>query len=273
MGDRPSQLRELGARFPRDIDRNNNVNSIPSQMPQPEVPPPQAAPLYTVRAGGGSSNSSGTLVAPPTPIQDSQLLTKRLAVTAAGHSSVVGSSRAVAPPASGGLSKAVGGGPEQQQEYLFKPDKVLRPAQSSQEGDWVEPPLSITPEDLSPLVTGAVCTWGQELAKILGQHVIDSAIPSAGGPVVVPHNTNGGLSVITTTGNFPQTMQLRCSDCFWFSIRRHVQLNLIFIDLTFPAAETDIIKSMQLLLQQYSSTRTFITCLRSVHPVYWAGRI
>lgn len=242
MGDRSSQLSELGARFPRGIDHNNSVNSILSHMPQPEVPPPQAAPLYTVRAGRGSSNSSGTLVAPPTPIQDSQLLTKRLAVTAAGRSSVVGSSRAVAPPASGSLLKSVGGGPEQKRDYLFKPDKVLRPVQSGQEGDRVEPPLSTTPEDLSPLVAGAVCTWGQELVKILGQHVIDSAIPSGGGPVVVPHNTNGGLSVLTTTGNFPQTMQLRCSDCFWSSIRRHGQLNLIFVDLTFPVAETDSIK-------------------------------
>lgn len=204
--DRSGQLGENGARFPRDIDSNNN--SVNSHMPHPEVPPPQAAPLYTVRAGDGSSYNSGVSVAPPRALSDSPLLVKKL-TAAAGCSLVIGSSNATAPPALDGVLKAVRGGPEQTQDFLFKPNKVTRSGQVGQEGDRVKPPLSITPRDLSPLVTGAVCTWGQELAKILGRHVIDSAISSAGDRRVVSPNTDGRLSVLTTTGNFPQTMQLR----------------------------------------------------------------
>jgi len=64
------------------------------------------------------------------------------------------------------------------------------------------PPTS--PRDLTPLVTEALCSWGQALRSILGQAVRESVtaerrlqVSSARGPSLM------------TTGLFPQTMTLR----------------------------------------------------------------
>ena len=153
----------------------------------------QAAPLYTVNAV--RTDSGGALVARPSPLTDSVLLGKRMSVAEAGCLSVGGSALGTAlVPA--GLKGA---------QFKSKPNDA--PCTSSgqiEARSTMASPLR-SPQDISSLVTDAVCTWGQELGTVLGQAALDSAPPSSRQDGCWSSNRPG----LTTTGLFPHTMILR----------------------------------------------------------------
>ncbi|CAN0159945.1 unnamed protein product, partial [Ectocarpus fasciculatus] len=64
------------------------------------------------------------------------------------------------------------------------------------------------PGDLSPFVTEATCTWGQELGAIVGQAVSGSSDMANRRSGI---SSSGGQPTLTTTGLFPQMMTLRFS--------------------------------------------------------------
>lgn len=155
----------------------------------------QAAPLYTVNTA--RADSGGALVARPSPLTDSVLLGKRMSVADAGSLSVSRSAlgTALVPV---GLKGA---------QFKSKSDGVPQPYASSgkiESRSTVASPLR-SPQDISPLVTDAVCTWGQDLGTVLGQAVLDSAPPASRKDACWPSNRTG----LTTTGLFPQIMILR----------------------------------------------------------------
>lgn len=151
----------------------------------------QAAPLYTVNAA--RADSDGALVARPSPLIDSVLLGKRVSVADAGRLSIGGSS--LVPVGLKGV------------RFHPKSDKVPPPYASNGqiEASGTMGSSLRSPRDVSPLVTDAVCTWGQELGTILGQAVLDSA-PTASRKDMCCSSRRPGL---TTTGLFPQIMILR----------------------------------------------------------------
>lgn len=192
----------------RDYNDGANRNSWWEQQPEggDQLTMPQAAPLYTVRAGDGGtrrSSNSDVLVALPSPLPPSLKLAKRLAVN-------------------GMMSVLQETDDSQQAEFRLKSAAAAVNAPSNTlllEGE----AESATPQqqprnpckDLSPFVTEATCSWGQELGKILGQAVPDCAA-TAGGAFDSGTSTTAMMSSslgrlgLTTTGLFPQTMHLRC---------------------------------------------------------------
>lgn len=195
----------------RDYNDRANRNSWWEQQPESGdqlTTPPQAAPLYTVRAGDGRTrrpSNSDVLVALPSPLPPSLKLAKRLAVN-------------------GMMSVLQETDDSQQAEFRLKSAAAAVNAPSNTlllEGE----AESATPQqqprnpckDLSPFVTEATCSWGQELGTILGQAVPDCAA-TAGGAFGSGTNTSTPAMMssslsrlgLTTTGLFPQTMHLRC---------------------------------------------------------------
>lgn len=160
---------------------------------------PQAAPLYTVSAAG-AADSGGMLVAPPSALSDSLLLGKRLDVADAACLSVVGSAAATPLNPIAGLNGS---------QYQPKTDKVPPPQVSRNQVEakgTLKSPLT-SPQDISPLVTEAACTWGQELGTILGQEVLHPATTKPRMEIM----SLAGRPALTTTGLFPQMMTLRYS--------------------------------------------------------------
>jgi len=152
-----------------------------------------AAPLYTVNAA--CADSHGVLSAPPPALSGSLLLRKRLDVADAGRLSVIGS--ASGNPLIPASLKSMGFQPTSNNLPPSAPGNVIEAT-----GTVKAPPTS--PRDLTPLVTEALCSWGQALRSILGQAVRESVtaerrlqVSSARGPSLM------------TTGLFPQTMTLR----------------------------------------------------------------
>lgn len=153
----------------------------------------QAAPLYTVNAA--RADGDGALVARPSPFTQSLLLGKRMSVADAGRLSVGGSALGTALVGLKGVA------------LQSKSDKVPPPyapyGQVEARNSMASPLRS--PQDVSSLVTDAVCTWGQELGTVLGQAVLDSA-PHAPRRDEWRPSSQAGL---TTTGLFPQIMILK----------------------------------------------------------------
>lgn len=160
---------------------------------------PQTAPLYTVTATG-AADAGGVLVGPQSVLSDSLLLRKRLAVSDAACLSVVGAASATPLNPIAGMNRV---------QYKLKTNEVTPPQASRNEVEvkrTLKSPLN-SPRDMSPLVTEAACTWGQELGTILGQDVLHSARAK-------PRTEILSLAVrpaLTTTGLFPQMMTLRYS--------------------------------------------------------------
>lgn len=157
----------------------------------------QAAPLYTVNAA--RPDSSLALIARPSPLTDSLLLGKRTSVADARGLSV-GSSASGTPLVPVGFKEM---------QFQSKSDKVPPPQGSCgqiEASSTMASPMR-SPQDVSPLVTDAVCTWGQELGTILGQAVFDSAAPAPQKDACCPSHRPG----LATTGLFPQIMILRCA--------------------------------------------------------------
>lgn len=153
----------------------------------------QAAPLYTVNAARAESDIA--IVARSSPLTDSMLLGKRMTVADAGCLSV------------GALAATTARVPVGFKGVHPKPDKVPPPRVPSgqiEASGVVASPLR-SPEDVSPLVTDAICTWGQELRTILGQTLPHSASPASRKDVCCSSRRPG----LTTTGHFPQIMILR----------------------------------------------------------------
>lgn len=160
----------------------------------------QAAPLYTVNAGRAARD--GALIARPSPLTESLLLGKRMSPADVDRLSVGGSASgpALVPVGLKGV------------QFQPKPDKVPPPYASSgpiETSGTMAPPLR-SPQDLSPLVTDAVCTWGQELGTVLGQAVLEAA-PPAPRKGACCSSIRAGL---ITTGLFPQKMTLRYARVF-----------------------------------------------------------
>lgn len=158
----------------------------------------QAAPLYTVNVARANSDD-GALVAHPSPLTDSLLLGKRMSVADAGCLSVGG-------PASGTALVPVG---LKGVQFHPKSDKVPPPHASKFSGEIKARSTMVPPrrssQDISSLVTGSLCTWGQELGTILGQAVLESSPPAPGKDVCYSPRRPG----LTTSGLFPQIMILR----------------------------------------------------------------
>ncbi|CAM9123673.1 unnamed protein product [Ectocarpus sp. 13 AM-2016] len=162
---------------------------------------PQAAPLYTVSATSVAGSGGGVVSAPPSALSNSMLPGKRLEAVVAGYTSVVG------PPSARRSAPAAG---SQEVQFQTKSDKTPSPYPSSREIE-VEGTLNTSldpPQDLSPFVTEATCTWGQELGAIVGQAVNDSS-RTANRRLGI--QSSGGQPTLTTTGLFPQMMTLRFS--------------------------------------------------------------
>ena len=197
----------------RDYNEDANRNSWWEQ--QPEIDgrrAPQAAPLYTVRAGDGAtrraSNSDILVALPASPLPPSLKLAKRLAVN-------------------GMMSVLQGRDETRQTDFRLKSSAAAVAAAEVEatpntllpqgEAESVMPQQrSQNPcKDISPFVTEATCSWGQELGKILGQAVPDfaataaAAVCSGTSTTAMVSSSLGGLA-LTTTGLFPQTMHLRC---------------------------------------------------------------
>lgn len=193
----------------REYNEDANRNSWWEQQPKgDDRRTPQAAPLYTVRAGDGStrraSNSDVLVALPASPLPPSLKLAKRLAVN-------------------GMMSVLHGRDETRQTDFRLKAAAAAAAAEATPntlppqgEAESVMPQQqSRNPcKDLSPFVTEATCSWGQELGKILGQAVPDfaataTAVDSGTSTTAMVSSSLGGLG-LTTTGLFPQTMHLRC---------------------------------------------------------------
>lgn len=160
---------------------------------------PQAAPLYTVSATSAAGSGGGVVLAPHSALSNSLLPGKRLEAVATGYTSVVG------PPSARRLAPAAG---STEVQFQTKSDKTPSPYPSSRGIEVEETPNTSLdpPQDLSPFVTEATCTWGQELGAIVGQAVSDYS------HVVnrrLGISSSGGQPTLTTTGLFPQMMTLR----------------------------------------------------------------
>lgn len=167
--------------------RNDNMVRYPWSR-QPEALLPQAAPLYTVCSTVFESDAS----TPPLVGK----LSKRPAATFADFSPAIVPSSIVektnsklaridARDEGGSLLKS-----------MFEQQRSSRVKQE-EETSSLKPHL-VSCGDLSPYVSEATCTWGQDLGLIMGQGIGHLRIHD--GPV------------LTTTGIFPQSMRLRYSE-------------------------------------------------------------
>lgn len=150
-----------------------------------------AAPLYTVNAARADNHS--VLSVPPPVLSDSLLLRKRLDVADAGRLSVVG--LASGNPLIPASLKSMG----------FQPKFSNVPPPSAPSNLTDSTSVVESPRDMSPLVTEALCSWGQAVGPIVGQAVFESFKAERRDGV---HPSSRGPS-LTTTGLFPQMMTLR----------------------------------------------------------------
>lgn len=156
---------------------------------QPEALLPQAAPLYTV-----CSTVSESDVSTPPLVGE---LSKRPAIPSADMSSVIVPS-SIVEKANNELAQIDtrdGSGSISLLRSTFEQQRYSRVKQ--QETSNLKPHLRSC-GDLSPYVSEATCTWGQDLGLIMGQGVGRLRIHD--GPV------------LTTTGIFPQSMRLRYNE-------------------------------------------------------------
>lgn len=192
-------LKRLPSRLDGVVDGNDRGGRALANFHGTGNTRPQAAPLYTVSAAG-ATDTGGVLVGPPSVLSDSLLQGKRLAAVA-GAACLSAASASATPLSPVAGMKGV--------QYNLKPDEVPPPLAYRKQVEAkhaLKAPLN-SPQDLSPLVVEAGCTWGQEVGTILGQDALYSA-------TVKPRTEMLPLAVrptLTTTGLFPQIMTLRYS--------------------------------------------------------------
>ena len=182
------------------------------QQPEGGQLTPQAAPLYTVRAGDGATRSpsnSDVLAALPSPLAPSLKLSKRLAVTAAGCSSVAKSAAINGTAVSKGTDETRRAECRLQSAAVKALPNTLLPEVET-ESVMPQQQSRAPSKDLSSLVTEATCSWGQELGEILGQAVPDFAASAVDSGRTTAMSSSLARLGLMTTGLFPQTMHLRC---------------------------------------------------------------
>lgn len=154
---------------------------------QSEALLPQVAPLYTVCSVVSESDvSTRPLVGK---------LSKRLAATATDFSPAIVPS-SIVEKTNDKLARIDARG--EGGSLLKSAFKQQRASRVKQEETSNPKPHLVSCGDLSPYVSEATCTWGQDLGLIMGQGV--GRLRIHGGPV------------LTTTGIFPQSMRLRYNE-------------------------------------------------------------